>query len=74
MYGKDNRILYSAKFLQGFKAVAAKGTWQAAGVSGGGAKVRVKQGAEIQWQSHIVPALTRSEIAPIRLFLMVARD
>jgi hypothetical protein len=56
MYGKDNRILYSAKFSQGFKVVAAKRTWQAAGVSGGGTKIRVRQGAEAQWQSRIVPA------------------
>jgi hypothetical protein len=56
MYGKDNRILYSAKFSQGFKVVADKRTWQAAGVSGGGTKIRVRQGAETQWQSRIFPA------------------
>jgi len=48
MYGKDNRILYSAKFYQGFKVVAAKKTWQAAGISGGSTKIRVRQGAETQ--------------------------
>src|SRR5713226_8449351 len=48
MYGKDDRILYSAKFSQGFRVVAAKRTWQAAGVSGGGTKIRVRQGAETQ--------------------------
>lgn len=41
MYAKDNQILYSAKFSQGFKVVAAKRAWQAAGVSGEGAKIRV---------------------------------
>jgi hypothetical protein len=56
MYAKDNRILYSAKFSQGFKVVAAKRTWQAAGVSGSDPKIRVRQGAETQWQSRIVPA------------------
>jgi hypothetical protein len=48
MYGKDNQILYSAKLSQGFKVVAAKRTRQAAGVSGGGAKIRVRQAAETQ--------------------------
>ena len=42
MYAKDNQILYSAKFSQGFKVVAAKRTRQAAGVSGEGAKIRVR--------------------------------
>ena len=40
MYAKDNQILYSAKFSQGFKVVAAKRTWQAAGVSGGGCRLK----------------------------------
>jgi hypothetical protein len=56
MYGKDNRILYSAKFSQAFKAVAPKRTWQAAGVSGDRTTIRVRQGAETQWQSRIVLA------------------
>jgi len=38
------------------QVVAAKRTWQAAGVSGGGTKIRVRQRAETQWQSRIVPA------------------
>jgi hypothetical protein len=41
MYGKNNRILYSAKFSQGFKVVAAKRTRQAAGVFNGGTKIRM---------------------------------
>jgi hypothetical protein len=41
MYGKDNRILYSAKLSQGFKGVAANRTRQAAGVYSGGPKIRV---------------------------------
>ncbi len=41
MYGKNNRILYTAKFSQGFKVVAAKRTRQGAGVSNGGTKIRV---------------------------------
>jgi hypothetical protein len=45
MYGKNNRILYSAKFSQGFKVVAAKRTRQGAGVSNDGTKIRVT-GAE----------------------------
>jgi hypothetical protein len=41
MYGKDNRVLYSAKLSEGFKVVAAKRTRQVAGISGGSAKIRV---------------------------------
>jgi hypothetical protein len=74
MYGKDNRILYSAKLSQGFTVVAPKRTWQAAGVSGGGTKIRVRQSAETQWQSRIVAGLTHGEIASFRLFLIVAID
>ena len=69
MYGKDNRVLYSAKVSQGFKVVAARRTWQAAGVSGRDTKIRVRPGAETRWQSHIV-----LKSGPIRLFLMVAID
>jgi hypothetical protein len=61
MYGKDNRILYSANLLQGFKMAAAKRTWQAAGVSDGSSKIRVIQGVETQWQYG--GGLTRGEIA-----------
>jgi len=39
MYGKDNRVLYSAKFAQGFEVVAANPTWQGAGFSNGGIKI-----------------------------------
>jgi hypothetical protein len=63
MYGKDNRILYSARFSQGFKVVVAKRTWQAAGVSGGGTKIRVRQGAETQMAKSYCAGLTRDEIA-----------
>jgi hypothetical protein len=35
MYGKNNRILYSAEFPQGFKVVADKRTRQATGVFSG---------------------------------------
>jgi hypothetical protein len=51
MYGKDNRVLYSAKFSQGFKVAAAKRKRQAAGVSSGDPKIRVtarKQLREIE--------------------------
>jgi hypothetical protein len=41
MYGKNNRILYSAKFPQGFKLVAPKRTRQGAGVPNGGTTIRV---------------------------------
>jgi hypothetical protein len=41
MYGKDNQILCSAKFSQGFKVVAARPAWQVAGISNGGTKIRV---------------------------------
>ena len=56
MYGKGNQILYSAEFSQGFKVVAARRAWQVAGVSNGDTKIRVRQVAETQWQSRIVPA------------------
>jgi hypothetical protein len=42
MYGKDNRILCSAKLSQDFKVVSAKPTRQGAGVPGGGSKIGVK--------------------------------
>jgi hypothetical protein len=74
MYGKDNRILYSAKFSQGFKVVAAQRTWQAAGVSGGDTEIRVRQGADTQWQSRIVPVERAVKSRPIRLFRIVASD
>jgi len=74
MYGKDNRILYSTKFSQGFEVVAAKGKWQAAGVSGGGAKIRVRQGAETQWQNSYRAGLTRGEIGSYPLVSNVAID
>ena len=41
MYGKVNRILYSAKISQSCKVVAAERTRQGAGVFSGGTKVRV---------------------------------
>jgi hypothetical protein len=44
MYGKDNRILYSTEFSQGFKVVAAKRTRQGAGISNGGTTIRVTGG------------------------------
>jgi hypothetical protein len=56
MYGKDNRVLYSAQFSQGFKVVATRRAWQVAGISNGDTKIRVRQGAETQWQSRIVLA------------------
>ena|ERR1700732_2044106 len=40
-YGKDNRILYSAKFSQSFEVAPTMPPWQAGGVSGGSAKIRV---------------------------------
>jgi hypothetical protein len=72
MYGKDNRILYSAKLSQGFKMAAAKRTWQAAGVSDRGPKIRVRQGAENQWQYG--GGLRRGEIASYPLVPIVAID
>jgi hypothetical protein len=52
MYGKDNRILYSARFSKGFKVVAVKRTRQAAGVSSDGAKIRVTD-AKRPWRRRI---------------------
>ncbi len=40
-YGKDNRVLHTAKLSQGFKVVSPSRTWQGAGISTGGAKIGV---------------------------------
>ena len=40
-YGKDNRVLHTAKLSQGFKVVLPSRTWQAAGISTRGTKIRV---------------------------------
>src|SRR6267142_1606416 len=40
-YGKDNRVLHTAKLSQGFKVVPPSRTWQGAGISTGGTKIRV---------------------------------
>jgi hypothetical protein len=40
-YGKDNRILHTAKLSQGFKVVPPSRIWQGAGVSTGGTKIGV---------------------------------
>jgi len=66
MYGKDNRILYSTKFLQGFKVVAAKRTWQAAGVPNDGTKVRMTWRAEIPLRRRIVRAEGAAKSASLR--------
>jgi hypothetical protein len=40
-YGKDNRVLHTAKFSQGFKVVATGRTWQSIGISTTGTTIRV---------------------------------
>jgi hypothetical protein len=40
-YGKDNRVLRTAKLSQGFKVVPPSRTWQGAGISTGGTKIGV---------------------------------
>jgi hypothetical protein len=40
-YGKDNRVLHTAKLSQGFKVVPPSRTWQGVGVSTGGTKIGV---------------------------------
>jgi hypothetical protein len=40
-YGKDNRVLHTAKLSQGFKVVFSSRTWQGAGISAGGTKIGV---------------------------------
>ena len=40
-YGKDNRVLHTAKLSQGFKVVSPSRTWQGAGISTGGTKIGV---------------------------------
>jgi hypothetical protein len=41
MYGKDNRVLHTAKLSQGFKVGPPSRTWQGAGISTGGTKIGV---------------------------------
>ena len=40
-YGKDNRVLHTAKLSQDFKVVSPSQTWQGAGISTGGTKIGV---------------------------------
>jgi hypothetical protein len=40
-YGKDNRVLHTAKLPQDFKVVSPSQTWQGAGISTGGTKIGV---------------------------------
>jgi hypothetical protein len=40
-YGKDNRVLHTAKLSQGFKVVSPSRTWQGAGISTGGTTIGV---------------------------------
>jgi hypothetical protein len=40
-YGKDSRVLHTAKLSQGFKVVSPGRTWQGAGISTTGTKIRV---------------------------------
>jgi hypothetical protein len=46
-YGKDNRVLHTARLSQGFKVVAPSRTWQGADISSGGTKIGVT-GAETE--------------------------
>ena len=62
MYGKDNRVLYSAKFSQSFNVVAARRAWQVAGVSNGDRKIRVTGRGNPMAKSYRA-GLTRGEIA-----------
>ena len=41
MYGKDNRVLYSAKFSQGFEVVSAEPNWEGARFSTSRTKIGV---------------------------------
>ena len=40
-YGKDNRVLHTAKLSQGCKVGSPSRTWQGAGISNGGTKIGV---------------------------------
>lgn len=62
MYGKDNRVLYSTEFSQGFKVVAATQARQVAGVSNGDTKIRVT-GRGNPMAKSCRAGLTRGEIA-----------
>ena len=56
MYGKDNRVLYSAKFSQGFKVVPAKPSWEGACFFTGGHEDRCNRARIPTWRSHIALA------------------
>ncbi len=73
MYGKDNRILCSAEFSQGFKVVAARRTRQGAGVSIGGSKIRVT-GPGNPWRRRIVPAEGAVKSKSLPQSLTLCRD
>jgi hypothetical protein len=50
MYGKDNRVLHTAKLSQSFKVVPPSRAWQGAGISTGGTKIGVT-GSESVWRN-----------------------
>jgi hypothetical protein len=56
MYGKDNRVLYSAKFSQSFEVVPAKPSWEGAPFFNGGHENRRDRARLPTWRSHIALA------------------
>jgi hypothetical protein len=56
-YGKDNRVLRTARLSQSFKVVSASLTWQSAGISTGGAKIGVTR----LWNSHSETGIEQGE-------------
>jgi hypothetical protein len=74
MYGKSNRILYSAELSQGFKVVAAERTWQTAGVRSGGTKVGVIGRGNLNGRRRIVLAVQAVKSRSLRLADAMARQ
>jgi hypothetical protein len=54
-YGKDNRVLHTAKLSQEFKVAPPSRTWQSAGISTGRTKIGVT-GPEMRISNHALRA------------------
>ena len=64
-YGKDDRVLHTAKLSQGSKVVPPSRTWQGAGISTGGTKIGVTgsetRTADIMIGGAILPSLLHQD-------------
>jgi len=55
-YGKDNRVLHTARLSQGFKVGPPSRTWQGAGISTGSTKIGVTGSATLHGEAEIEPS------------------